>query len=70
MISSMKRFGFGKYRGRLVIEVAEFDPSYIWWVENNMEHRFTDRVKRTARRAMNRIEAGYYYESPSRRMFF
>ena len=58
MISSNKRFNFGKYRGRLVIDVARFDPQYIWWVENNGEHRFTPLVKREARAAANRLNVG------------
>lgn len=53
LIQSHKRFGFGKYEGKVVIDVATFDPGYIWWVENNTEHRFTSRVKRTARASMN-----------------
>ncbi|MGL5016382.1 MAG: hypothetical protein ACRC6V_19205 [Bacteroidales bacterium] len=53
LIQSHKRFGFGKYEGRLVDDVALFDPGYIWWVENNTEYRFTPKVKRTARASMN-----------------
>lgn len=64
-VSSDKHFGFGKYRGRRVDEVASFDPHYIWWVENNTEYRFTPRVKRIARfhadnRGMSGTINGFY----------
>lgn len=58
MIGSTNRFNFGKYKGRLVIDVARFDPQYIWWVENSMPCRFTPKVKREARRAANQLNAG------------
>ena len=70
MIGSADRFGFGKYRGRLVIEVARFDPQYIWWVENNMSVRFTPKVKRAARNAMDRKGEGHFYYAPRPNMFY
>ena len=53
-ITAEKRFGFGKYRGHRVGEVAVFDPHYIWWVENNTEYRFALRVKQIARRSADK----------------
>lgn len=61
MIGSTNRFNFGKYRGRLVGDVARFDPTYIWWVENNMGHRFTPKVKRIARNSFDRVAVGDFY---------
>ena len=70
LIQSHKRFGFGKYEGRLVIDVAVFDPGYIWWVENNTEYRFTEKVKRTVRASMN-IRQGRppIYPVPKRKFY-
>ena len=49
MIRSYDRFNFGKYRDCRVEDVARRDPSYIWYIENSMGHRFSPAVKRTAR---------------------
>lgn len=66
---SYKRFGFGKYEGMQVIVVASIDPGYIWWLENNTEHRFTEKVKRTARAAMN-IRKGRFPKPEPRPAFY
>lgn len=46
MIRSNNIFNFGKYKGRRVIDVAHFDPSYIYFCENRMGLKFTPKVKR------------------------
>ena len=69
MIGTANRFNFGKYNGRLVIDVARFDPQYIWWVENNMGYRFTDKVKHEARASANRALRGFPNTSTNRSMF-
>jgi DNA polymerase-3 subunit epsilon len=42
--------GFGKYRGRLLKDVAKLDTDYLNWIING---DFTDQVKQLAREAVN-----------------
>ena len=59
MIKTYNRFGFGKYEGMRVDRVAQIDPSYIWYCENQLGYRFTPEVKRIAR-----MSADYKYNQP------
>lgn len=46
MIHSYDRFNFGKYRNWSAIEVARVEPGYIYFCENELGVRFTNKVKR------------------------
>lgn len=57
MIKSTNIFNFGKYRGLLVAEVANFDPGYIYFCENELNMQFSPRVKRDCRKTSFRKTA-------------
>jgi hypothetical protein len=45
---------FGKYKGRIIDEVAEIDPSYILWVDENIKtislpKRYVDAIEMDVR---------------------
>ncbi|MFW3388328.1 UNVERIFIED_CONTAM: hypothetical protein RF648_20280, partial [Kocuria sp. CPCC 205274] len=65
MIRSGKTFNFGKWKGFTVGEVAQRDPSYIYFCENKMGYRFSPKVKRIAnlanqRRRISRLMAAEF----------
>lgn len=46
MIRSSNVFNFGKYRGLTAGEVAQRDPGYVYFCENELGYEFTPKVKR------------------------
>ncbi len=45
---------FGKFKGLLVREVAQFNPQYLAWAVNNLEHfNLTDEARKLGQRELN-----------------
>lgn len=52
---------FGKFNGRTVKEVFEYDPSYLWWAMMNTDRtNFNKEVKDAIQKRTEEIDAEKY----------